>query len=117
MWFIALKDCQFQAKHGVYKQEQILGNSFMVNIKIGFEGGFISDLVQSINYEQVYAIASKHMAHTRDLLEQVISHIIKEIEETSSGIKYAYISIQKLNPLFGKQIAATEVIFEKEYPN
>jgi 7,8-dihydroneopterin aldolase/epimerase/oxygenase len=115
MWYIQLKDCAFLARHGVYPQEKKLGNRFLVNIKLGFEGDFISEMHQTIDYELVYDIAKKCMDTPRPLLEEVISIIAKELKEQLPNVIYTYISIQKKNPLFGKQIGATEVIFENNY--
>jgi 7,8-dihydroneopterin aldolase/epimerase/oxygenase len=113
MWYIQLKDCEFLAKHGVYAQEKKLGNRFLVNIKLGFDGAFITEMEQTIDYELVYAIAKECMNEPKNLLEEVISIIAQEIEQQLPLVRYLYISIQKKNPLFGKQIGATEVIFEK----
>jgi 7,8-dihydroneopterin aldolase/epimerase/oxygenase len=110
MWYIQLNNVLMRAHHGVYDEEKILGTDFIVNIKVGFEAGYINQMQQTIDYVLLYNIAETEMKQAKPLLEEVVSNIAKEIK---AKIIYnsLYISIQKLNPAFGKGVQSTEVIF------
>jgi 7,8-dihydroneopterin aldolase/epimerase/oxygenase len=115
MWFVKLVDVTMRANHGIYEQETILGNDFIVNISVGFEHGFITHLHESIDYVMLFNIAKKHMDVPTKLLEEVISNICMDVEQQITNKKYLYISIQKVHPAFGKQVHASEVVLEKNY--
>ncbi len=112
MWFIHINNAWFKAKHGLYPEEKTLGTEFIVNVKIGFERGEIITLDQTIDYVTVYTIIAKIMAEPTPLLEQVVSIIAKKIKEQLC-YKSMFISIKKMNPLFGKSVQSTEVVWEE----
>jgi 7,8-dihydroneopterin aldolase/epimerase/oxygenase len=115
MWQIKLNNIKFIAKHGVFAQEQILGNTFIVNIAVGFEKQKIETLDDTIDYVIVFDIVQKSMLHTEALLETVIQNIVAGIETTFTEIKLLDISIKKQSPYFGKNIQSSEVVFSKNY--
>jgi 7,8-dihydroneopterin aldolase/epimerase/oxygenase len=113
MWYVKLVDVKMRANHGIFKQETILGNDFIVNISVGFKQHYITQLDESVDYSLLYAIAKKQMDIPTKLLEEVISNICKDIETQIPVLTYIKISIQKLNPAFGSQVTASEVVLEK----
>jgi dihydroneopterin aldolase len=115
MWYVKLVNVKMCAKIGVYAEEQILGNDFLINVAIGFEGEKIMQLQQTIDYCMLYEIVAAQMQKPTPLLEEVISNIVEIFEKELPNKKEIYLSIQKLNPAFGKAIAATEVVFQKHY--
>jgi dihydroneopterin aldolase len=115
MWYVKLVNVKMRAKIGVYAEEQILGNDFLINVAIGFEGEKIMQLQQTIDYCMLYEIVAAQMQKPTPLLEEVINNIVEIFEKELPNKKEIIISIKKLNPAFGKQIAATEVVLEKKY--
>lgn len=108
---INLKDLRFFSYHGVYPEEQILGNEYFVTILTTFE---IEDydsleLKNTVNYEEVYAIVKHHMDFPQQLLEPVAFHIMESIRNVYPFLKEIQVNIRKNNPPFGGDIAKAEV--------
>ena len=78
---IHLTDLRFFAFHGLYKEEQVLGNEFAINIEVGFTPAEfpIIHIADTINYALVYDIANEILAQF-------------------SLSDYVHISINKLKP-------------------
>jgi 7,8-dihydroneopterin aldolase/epimerase/oxygenase len=115
MWFVKLNDVKMRAHHGVYEQEQIIGNDFIVNISVGFDANYIYHIDETIDYVRLYEIAKQEMDIPRKLLEEVISRIMMALEYEINNAKEIHISIQKVNPAFGKNVSNTEVVLVKQY--
>ena len=84
MWYVKLVNVKMCAKIGVYAQEQILGNDFLINVAIGFEGEKIMQLQQTIDYCMLYEIVAAQMQKPTPLLEEVISNIVEIFEKELS---------------------------------
>lgn len=79
---IALSDLHFHARHGVFKQENIVGNEFIValNVRIPFTDGIDDDdLDATISYADLYDIIADEMKRPRKLLETVANDICLRI--------------------------------------
>jgi 7,8-dihydroneopterin aldolase/epimerase/oxygenase len=115
IWQIKLNNVSFIAQHGMYAEEQILGNTFIVNIAVHFEKNKIETLNDSIDYVTIYNIVSEIMAQKEALLETVIQKIEQNITNHFNNITQLDISIKKLQPYFGKNIESSEVSIVKRY--
>ncbi len=111
MWQIKIVDALVHAHHGLYPEEKTLGQQFMVNISIDFNAANITDMQQTIDYVSVYNMMLQEMQIATPLLETVIERIAKQLQQNIPQMEALYISIQKLNPLFAKQLKATEVVY------
>jgi 7,8-dihydroneopterin aldolase/epimerase/oxygenase len=115
MWYVKLNNVLIRANHGVYEQEKILGNDFIVNISVGFEASEINHLHQTIDYVMLYNITKHEMEIPSKLLEEVIGRIMQTIEIQIPNAKEIFISIKKQHPAFGMQVSETEVCLQKYY--
>jgi 7,8-dihydroneopterin aldolase/epimerase/oxygenase len=116
MWYIALKDVACFGYHGLYPLEKIVGNHFNVNIDLGFKAEVpIKDLKDTIDYQRAYDILIEEMEQPKPLLEELISTLYIRFKKEFLLLSYVKIIIQKKNPSFGKNIAATEVVFEDSW--
>ena len=112
---VCLHNIRFFANHGLFPEETILGNWFVVNVSV--EGDFLNTndadtITNTINYQKLHEIVTEEMNETSKLLEDIINRIAKRIELLSSQIEAFQISIKKENPPLGGQVEASEVIYK-----
>lgn len=95
----------------------MLGNYFVINIKVGFENlqSNIS-LENTINYQELLDIVSFHFKEAKKLLEELVMVIEQDIVQRFPQLKYLLISVRKLNPPMGAEVESSEVSVEKYYP-
>lgn len=98
---ISLSDIRFHAFHGVFEQENRVGNEFSVSlsVRIPFDDAIDSDTLDAtISYAELYEIVEKEMKKTRKLLETVASSIQKQICMKWPEITGGEITIYKSTP-------------------
>lgn len=108
---VALKEVRFYAPIGFYEEEQVLGNEFYINLEVSFpfENSDAEDLKNTINYEELYQILVNVMRAKRKLLESALEDILDLVLKKYTFLQEAYISIRKVNPPFGGDLANSEV--------
>lgn len=108
---VALKDVRFYAPIGFYEEEQVLGNEFFVNLEVyfPFENSDSEDLKNTINYEELYHILTEVMRPKRKLLESALEDILDLVLKKYSFLSEVHLSIRKVNPPFGGDLATSEV--------
>ncbi len=96
---IHLHKLLFHAYHGLYIEEQILGNDFEVSadIEVALKGK-VTDIEQTINYATLYGIIKERMQLSTPLLETVAHELTEVIHSVDERIKSVSISIKKLSP-------------------
>lgn len=94
---IQLNDVQFYAYHGLYKEEQKLGNQFIVNLQIDFipQVDKIKSIEETIDYVQVYDLVKARMQQATPLLETVVGDIADAILDLYPMANKVYIHIAK----------------------
>lgn len=94
---IHLNNVQFYGYHGLYKEEQKLGNNFIVNLTIDFFpiANQISAIEETINYVKVYDIVKTRMQIPTPLLETILVAIADEIFAQFKVAKKVHIQITK----------------------
>jgi len=111
---ILLENMVFHAKHGVFAQENIVGNTFIVNLKIktsSLSEAFINDDIEdTLNYADVYDIVKEEMAIPSKLLEHVGYRIIKRLKGFSEKVTWVELKISKQNPPVDGQVEYASVI-------
>ncbi len=115
---IALEGMQFYAYHGVYEEEQIIGNTFEVDIYIttDFEKAIEEDNIhETINYETVYLICETEMRKKVKLLETLTENIISALKFQFVSIEEIRIKVSKKNPLPGAVVASSSIETEEEF--
>jgi dihydroneopterin aldolase len=115
MSYVLLEDMQFYAYHGCFKEEKVVGNKFLVNLKIktNVEKAAESDNINdALNYQTVYDIVAQVMEIKSNLLEKVANEIIKKLRNEFDFIENIEIKLSKLNPPLGGQLKAASVILE-----
>ena len=107
MGTILLEGMEFFAYHGHYKEEQIIGSKFTVDLEFDYESGNAekSDrLHDAINYQDVYLLVGKEMEITSHLLEHVARRILGSLQSEYPSITKARLKIAKMNPQLGNKV-------------
>jgi len=98
---IELKKMLFHAYHGVMEQEQIVGNTFRVDLKVFLN---LSKAIQTdnlddtINYAGIFNLVKEEMAIPSHLLENIAGRIIQKIKQKYPAISKITIRLAKMNP-------------------
>lgn len=114
MLTIHLNNLKFNAKHGLYKEEAILGNEFEINISITQLDvkENITAINETINYVQVYQLIANRMKQPTHLLETLAQDICKLILQNFSLADMVEIRINKTSPPISTFIGSVAVSFE-----
>lgn len=107
---------EFYANHGHYREEQIVGNRFLVDVTIETDtvrAGESDSLKDAVNYQVVYSIIRREMETTSHLLEHVTKRIIDAIYKEMSGITRLTVRVSKMNPVMGGKIGRVSVEITK----
>ncbi len=113
---IELEEMEFYAYHGCFKEEQVVGNRFMVNIAISvdvtkpMQTDFIGD---ALNYVEVYEITRKEIQKNSHLLEHLTDRIVTAIKLRFDYIDWIKVKVSKMNPPMGGQMKAVSVTLER----
>jgi len=117
MGVIKIEDMEFYSFHGHYREEQIVGNRFLVDVTIEADtirAGESDNLKDAVNYQVVYSIVKREMETTSHLLEHVAKRIIDAIYKEMAGIEKVTVRVSKMNPVMGGRIGRVSVEMEKD---
>ncbi|MCI1720828.1 MAG: dihydroneopterin aldolase [Bacteroidales bacterium] len=109
---IELVDMEFFAHHGCFDEEQMIGNKFLVNLKV--EGDFrkaasTDKISDALDYQGLYKVVKDEMGKPSKLLENVCKRIIDSIASRYPQIEKAELTVDKLNPPLGGKLYASSV--------
>lgn len=102
---ISIKDAVFHSFHGVFEQEQIVGNDFQVSVDviIPMSKEILNDnLSNTISYVDIYRITEQEMAKPSKLLENVAYRIICSLKDICDEILQIDVEIIKIAPPIAK---------------
>jgi 7,8-dihydroneopterin aldolase/epimerase/oxygenase len=117
MAYIELEEMEFHAFHGCFKEERVVGNKFVVELGFGYDSNKaeISDnLIDTVNYQQVYNLVKEEMNITSHLLENVANRIINKLMLNFPMIDESKIKIYKINPSMGGKMKAVSLSLERK---
>ena len=116
MYTIHLHQIECFAFHGIYEEERILGNKFIVDVDIDVE---IEEKIVSINdtidYSLVYDIVKSCMDTPTDLIEIVAEEMAALIHQKFPKVKNVKITIQKTNPPVTGFIGNVAISLQKKF--
>ncbi|NDW08539.1 dihydroneopterin aldolase [Dysgonomonas sp. 520] len=111
--FILIENARFYAYHGVFEQENIVGNTFVVNVKIELNALSAcekDDLEGTVSYADVFGIIEQEMQVRSKLLENIGYRIIKKLKCEFKLIEKIELKISKENPPIGGQVEQASVV-------
>jgi dihydroneopterin aldolase len=122
MLTIHLKDLAFHATHGMYAEEKILGNQFIVNLHVHYMplAEIVRDLNQAVNYEKLFALVITRMKQPSTLLETIAMELCHSVLEQFHQVESVFVSVEKANPpiasLQGSVVVAYQLSREPQHP-
>jgi len=117
MLTISLEAVKFQAAHGVYPEERVLGNAFLVDASVRVaDPGEITDLSQTVDYEKIYEILRDVMSTPQAMLETLADQAIQHIRKAFPRAVRIGIRIAKLNPPLPGEVGRSVIELSRDFP-
>lgn len=116
MGIIEIEGMKFYSFHGHFESEQIVGNEFLVNLKIETDCSKAADsdnLEDALNYQTAYEIVKTEMEQKSHLLENVANRILDSLYSHFISIIKAEVKISKMNPPMGGEIEKVSVTISR----
>ena len=104
---ISIEGMEFFAYHGCFKEEQVIGTKFRVDLFLEADTSKAEEsdnLEDTVNYLAVYQVVKDEMAIKSKLLENVSRRILKRVKKEFPEVTQARIKMRKLNPPLGGKI-------------
>ena len=104
--YLFLENVLLYGAHGAYAEEETLGNSFLIDIKVygDFSQAIERDQLSStIDYEQVFEILKEEVGRPVHLLEHLSGNIIDRLRDIPL-VKGCEIWLRKNNPPLDGQV-------------
>lgn len=97
---ISLLDLRFHSRHGVFPQENTVGNEFSVDVSVTVPRDLVSgdEISTTVSYADIYGIVKEEMSIPRKLMETIAVAIAGRLQSNWHEIKGGSISITKINP-------------------
>jgi dihydroneopterin aldolase len=113
---LQLHNLQFHAYHGLYEQENFIGNTFEVDADVVVDvQDQITRLHQTVNYATVYSVIKQRMQQPTPLLETVAQELTRIIHDIDNRIRSVSITIKKLSPPIENFQGTVGVSYKKEF--
>ena len=112
---ITLHEMRFYAYHGVFAQEQRVGNHFIVELSFWAdiaESLYQDELEETISYADVYEVVKEEMAIPSRLLEHVVGRISERLFATFPRMQRIALTLSKCNPPFPGEVHSAAVTLE-----
>ena len=112
---ITLHEMRFYAYHGVFAQEQRVGNHFIVELTFWAdiaESLHRDELEETISYADVYEVIKAEMAIPSRLLEHVVGRISQRLFATFPRMQRIALTLSKCNPPFPGEVHSAAVTLE-----
>jgi dihydroneopterin aldolase len=113
---IRMNGMEFYAYHGCYRDEQLIGNHFQVDITMDVDMKEASDsdnLHDTLNYAEAYELVKQEMLVRSHLLEHLSARILNRLFEEFPQIDKAEVCVAKLNPPIGGRMQSVTVSQER----
>ena len=101
---ISIEGMEFFAYHGCFKEEQIIGTKFIVDLFLETDTALAEksdNLNDTVNYQTVYQVVKAEMETKSKLLEHVGRRVLTRIKKEFPTVIHARLKIKKLNPPLG----------------
>ena len=116
MGLIQIENMEFYSFHGHFREEQIVGNKFLVDLIIETDMKIPSqsdNLRDAVDYQRVYQIIKLEMEKKSHLLEHIAGRIIDAIYAEMQGIQKVTVKVAKMNPPMGGKIGSVSIVLSR----
>ncbi|WP_294473809.1 dihydroneopterin aldolase [uncultured Bacteroides sp.] len=110
--YIFLKDIHYYAFHGVAPQENLIGNEYIINLKLKVDiskAAQTDEVEDTVSYADVHDVIKNEMAIPSKLLEHVGRRIVEKLFDTFPTIEELEFQLSKRNPPMGADIDAAGI--------
>ena len=115
MGLIAVEGLQFYSHHGYYKEEQVLGGKYIVDIYMRLnidEAAETDNLKKTVNYEEIYQLTKNEMEVHAKLIEHVCKRILDRVKAKYPNVENVKVRVSKHNPPLKGQVDRVYVELE-----
>jgi len=105
--YIFLSNVKFYARHGVGAQETLVGNTFIVDLRLKLDfskAAESDDLNFTVSYADVYKAVETEMKIPSFLLEHVSQRIVTRLFREFPAVEAIDLKLAKQNPPMGADI-------------
>ncbi len=107
---LEINQLRLRAYHGVFPQENTVGNIYLISVGVEFPYKYLSDeLDDTINYAEIISAIKEEMSISSKLIEQVASRIHRSLQRRWSFISGGYVKIEKLHPPIKDEIGSASI--------
>ena len=114
---IKIEDLEIFANHGVFPEENTLGQKFIVSATLYTDtrrAGLTDELTESIHYGEVSAFINEYVKkHTYKLLERVVEGLAEEMLLNIKGLRKVRLEIKKPWAPIGLPLKTASVEIER----
>jgi len=114
---IVIEEMEFYAFHGHYREEQIVGNRFLVDLELESDlkvPAETDQLKDAVNYQLAYQIIKKEMKRKKsNLLENIGKRMLDALYAEMKGIDKITLRIRKMYPPMGGPINSVGVTMSR----
>ena len=116
--YVHIDGIRLHARHGVLPQEQLTGNDYIINVRVGYDisrAMQTDDVADTLNYAEVYNIIKEEMSVPSKLIEHVAGRIADRLMDSYSQISSVMLRITKCNPPMGADCngAGVEILVKR----
>ena len=117
MGVIQVNNIKLYAFHGCLEEEAKIGSDYRVDVAIKADlkkSAKTDELIDTVDYVHLNHIVKEEMAIRSKLLEEVAQRILNRFFKELKKIKSAKISVSKINPPIGGNVAEVVIILTKK---
>ena len=118
MSYISIEGMKFHAFHGCMKEEQVIGNTYVVDLYLEADTAKAEqsdDLADTTDYAEAFNIVKKEMEIPSKLLEHVGRRILEAIKKSFPEVESAELKVAKMNPPINGQAESVSVTLIEDY--
>lgn len=120
MGTIQVNNIKIFTNHGCLDEEAKIGSEYRVNIEVKTDltkSAKTDKLSDTVDYVYLNKIVTEEMAIRSKLLEQVAQRILNRIFNEISMVEKVKVSVAKINPPIGGNVAEVVITLEEERKN
>ena len=117
MGIIRIENMEFYSYHGHFREEQIVGNRFIVDLILETDmtkAAASDNLDDAVDYQVAYLLVKREMDKKSFLLENIAGRILDALFSELPGIMKATVKVSKMNPPMGGKIGSVSVTRSRE---
>ena len=115
---IAIEGMTFRAYHGCMEEEQVIGNTFVVDLYLETDtekAELSDDLNDTTDYAEAYNIVKREIEIPSKLLEHVGRRILDAVKGSFPEVESIELKVSKMNPPINGQADSVSVTLMEDY--